>query len=60
MPRECITNALYADNCLRTLLSLELSLGQCAWEALQDVLMVEHAIEVSRPAMEPMREDEEC
>ena len=57
VPRECITNALPADDCLGTLLSLEHSLGQCASEALWQVLVVEHTVEVSAPIVELLGEE---
>ena len=38
VPRECITNALPADDPLRTVLSSEF---RHAWEALQEVLTAE-------------------
>ena len=61
VPRECITNALPTDNCSRTLSSLVLSSGQHAWEVLGEVLVVEvlvveHAVEVSAPVVEPLGE----
>ena len=53
--RECITNALYANDYLRTFSSLELSWGQHAWEVLQEVWLerdaatLEAMMEVSDP-----------
>ena len=55
-PRECVMNALPADDPSGTLLSLEF---WCMWEALQEVLAVEHAIEGGAPVVEPLREEEE-
>ena len=44
---------------LRTLSSLALSMGECAWEVLWEVLAVEHAMEARVPIAEPMGEEEE-
>ena len=49
-------NVLPVDDRLGTLSSSEF---QCVWEALQEVLVVEHTVEGGAPAAEQLREEEE-
>ena len=56
VPREYTTNALPTGNHLGTLSSPEFRHVQ---EALQEVLIVEHAMEGSAPTAELLREEEE-
>ena len=53
---ECVTNALPTNNHSGALSSLDF---QRAWEALQEVLMAEHAMEAGAPVAELLREEKE-
>ena len=54
--RDCVMNALPANDRSETLSSLEF---QHVWEALLEVLTMEHAMEGRAPMAEPLREEED-
>ena len=58
VPRECMTNVLSEDNHVRILSSSKLSWERCLQEAILQVLVEGHAMEVSVPTVEPMREEQ--
>ena len=58
IPRECITNALYEDNHLRVLSSLELSWEWHILEVMLQVFVEGYTVEASAPVVELIREKE--
>ena len=58
-PRECITNAFYEDDGMRTLLSSEQIWARLVWKIRQQQHAAGHTGVGSVAVVEPMREDKE-
>ena len=59
VPGEYMTNTLHEDNCIRTLISLDLSWVRLAWEMILKLCVAGQAMRVSASMVELIREDEE-
>ena len=58
IPRECVTNMLFKNNHMGSLLSSDRSWERLVWERMQGLCAVDHAVVASATAVDQMRGDE--